>query len=481
MADTGNNLSRVQTARDIVSIFFLKKSVFIFTFIGVVVGALVLSFLTPPTYQSSALLLIKPQNSKPLEPARVDENTTNTVIFLLNSPEVLREVVVKHHLAKSGDERDVLKKIEDLRGRFSAQTQAPSSIIQLTYNAGGAQEAADQLNTLLDAYVRYHIRTYQSTQGRFEFFDDQTKRFRSLYRQVTNELASASRESNVLNPDLQKEKALSFIKDLELNKSRLREKLQMLRARSATIGSVLSRLKANAPETIHPSLPREAIQNYPTLVEMEKSLAQLLINRQRARSEFQEGTKPVIDADNEYLNMKMQIRHQMEQVTTDIGVEISSINNAINDIQAQINEVTRKNGKLSGDAVEFENLELEQRINRDNYLMYNAKKEEARINDEKNLAMFTNVRVASRPSLPVAPWFPQPVTIMLLSIPLAFILALAVSAASYALEKRVWTPTDVAAHTRLRYLGSLDAAEASPARRAARWPSRPLVPSRRLA
>lgn len=492
---TGTDNTRqlyVQTARDILGIFFLKKHAFQLTFIGVVVGALLLSFLTPPIYQTSALLLIKPQFSKPLvfdqesarfsEVNKVDESTLNTIIYLLNSVEVLREVVVKHGLAKSADEQEILIAIDSLRGRFKAEPQSLSSIIQVTLKGGAAQETTDQLNSMLDAYIRHHIQTYQSTKGRLAFFDDQTQQFRNRYLQLTNELVAASKELNVIKPDIQKEKALLLVKDLEFAKLQLYEKVHMLRARNATFGSLLSRIKGESQETILPSLPRDAINNYPALVEMEKSLAQLLINRQRAHSDFQEGSKPVRDADTQYSNMKIQIRRQMEQITADIGVEVASTLKAINEIDSQIQEVTQKNVKLAGDTLEYERLELDQRLNKDNYIMYNARKEEARINDEKDLAMFANVAVVSRPAVPTSPWFPQRGKIMLLSFPLAFILAMALSAGSYAWEKRVWTPTDLGLYTRLNYLGSLDAVNAArQAQPAARRPYRPLVPERRNA
>ena len=491
MTDAGNTRrANVQTARDIISIFFLKRRAFSLTFIGVIVGALALSYLTPPIYQSTAMLLIKPQYSKPLifdqdsarqntyEAAKVDENTLNTFIFLLSVPEVLREVVVQHNLAKSADEKDILQAIDAVRGRFKAEPQTQSSIIQLTYRGDGSKEVADQLNTLIDAYIHYHIQTYQATKGRFAFFDDQTQQYRNKYLQVTNELVAASKDLNVIKPDIQKEKGLSLIRDLELNKSQLRDKMQLIRDRNATFRSVLSRLKRDSPEVLLPSLPTEAIQGYPALVEMEKSLAQLLINRQRAHADFYPGSKPVLDADNQYNNMKEQIRLQMQQITNDLGAEMSALSSGIKDLDAQIAQVTRSNVKLTGDALAFESLELEQRMNKDNYVMYNTKKEEARINDKKDQAMFANIELVSRPSAPTSPWFPQRGNIMLLAIPLALILAMAVSAGSYAWEKRVWTPTDLNMHTQLYYLGSLDAAEAKPARRAAKWS---LTPSRRNA
>ncbi len=479
----------IQTARDIISIFFLKKRAFSLTFIGVIVGALLLSFLTPPIYQTTAMLLIKPQYSKPLifdqdssrqnfETARVDENTLNTYIFLLSAPEVLREVVMKNHLAKSDNERDILQAMDSVRARFKAEPQTQSSVIQLTYKGSGAQDVADQLNSLVDAYIRYHIQTYQATKGRFAFFDDQTQQYRNKYLQVTNELVTASKDLNVIKPDIQKEKGLSLIRDLELQKSQLRDKVQSIRDKNATFRSVLSRLRMDNAEILLPSLPAEAIQGYPALVEMERSLAQLLINRQRAHADFYPGSKPIVDADNQYNNMKAQIRLQMQQITNDLGAELSALNGGISNIDAQIREVNKANVKLTGDALAIESMELEQRMNKDNYVMYNTKKEEARINDKKDQAMFANIEVVARAAAPSGPWFPQRGNIMLLSIPLALILAMGVSAGSYAWEKRVWTPTDLSMHTQLYYLGSLDAAETKPARRAAKWS---LTPSRRSA
>ncbi len=495
MIDTDNTRRHryVQTARDILSIFFLKKYVFQLTFSGVMIGALLLSFLTPPIYQSTALMLIKPQFSKPLvfdqdpsrtfspEPGKVDENTLNTIIFLLNSTEVLRDVVVKHQLAKSNDEQEMLQQIDILRGRLKADPQPLSSIIQISLKGGDPREAADHLETLLQAYIRHHIQTYQSTKGRLAFFDDQTQQFRNRYLQLTNELVAASRENNIVKPDLQKEKSLTLLRELELNKSKLRERVQMLQARNATFGSLLSRMKDDGREAAFPSLPREAILNYPALVEMEKSLAQLIINRQRALSDFQPGSKPVTDAEIQYSNMRKQIRSHMEQITTDLRVEIGSMNSAIVDLESQMQEITRDNIKLTGNALEYERLELDQRMNKDNFVMYSTRKEEARINDEKDLAMFANVEIVSRPTVPSSPWFPQPGKILLLSLPVAFILAMSLAAGSYAWEKRVWNPTDLGIHTNLNYLGSLDAVDAKRGQPAARRSFRPLMPERRNA
>ncbi|MBV5337861.1 MAG: hypothetical protein J0653_08065, partial [Deltaproteobacteria bacterium] len=55
-----------QTARDIVSVFFVKKSVFVLVFLGVIISALALSLLSPPIYEASVQLIVKPSISKPV-------------------------------------------------------------------------------------------------------------------------------------------------------------------------------------------------------------------------------------------------------------------------------------------------------------------------------------------------------------------------------------------------------------------------------
>lgn len=453
-----------QTVRDIAGVFFIKKRIFGLTLLGVIAGALVLSLLVPPIYEVSTQLVVKPQFSKPLVfdeiSSRMDmanevkEQTLNTVIFLLTSSEVLREVVVKHQMADITDEEDIRAEIDALRGRIKAEPLTLSNIIKVTYRGRNPQDITDQLNTLIDAYIRYHIRVNQATEGRLEFFNDQTEQLRKRYLQLNQELVDTGKRLGVVHPDLQKGENLKLIKDLELSRSQLLAKIQDFSSRIDSFRSALQRLKS---ESRLIGLPSETTVNYPALVEMEKSLAQLLINRQRAYSDYHPASKQVRDADAQYSNMRAQILRHMEDIISDLESAIASGQKFIGEIDSQVLEIKKNNAQLTGDVLEYQRLELEHKLTKDNYTLYRTKTEEARINDEKDRAQFANVSVASLPTVPVKPWFPRTGLIMALSIPLALVLALALSAAVYAMEQRIWTPTDVSMHTRLHYLGSVDA------------------------
>ena len=453
-----------QTVRDVVGIFFVKKHVFVMTFVGVIVGALLLSFVTPPTYESTAELLVKPQNSKPLifdqDSSRmnvfsdVDEQTLNTVIFLLTSPEVLREVVLQQKLAAPDEEEKIQEEINSLRSRIKAEPLTMSSIVKVSIRGRDPQKVKVQLDSVLSSYIRHHVKVNQTAEGVVEFFNQQTDFFKDQYVRYDQKLAEAGRRMDIIDPQGQMESSLLLIRDLEVSKAQALAMAESLRARIRGFESARSRLKQDSSSA---GLPAEALLHYPALIEMEKSLAQLAINRQRALSDFQPTTKQVQDAESQVSNMRIQINHYLGQVIADLGNQVNASKRSIEDFDKKITEVHNKSIQLSGDSLELNRIALEQKLNKDNYTLYSTKREEARINEEKNRAQFANVTVASHPSAAITPWFPQRGKIMMLALPLALMLALAFSAFSYSLEQRLWTPTDISLHTNLRMLGSLDA------------------------
>jgi uncharacterized protein involved in exopolysaccharide biosynthesis len=452
------------TVRDIIGIFFVKKHVFALTFIGVIVGALLVSFVTPPIYESVAELVVKPLNSKPLlfdqDSSRmnvfseVTEQTLNTVIFLLTSTDVLHDVVVAQKLAPADNEDKILEVVASLRGRIRAEPLTMSSIVKVSMRGGDPQEVKEQLNSLIDSYIRHHIKVNQRAEGVVQFFEEQTNFFKDQYVRYNQQLAEAGKRLDLIDPQMQKDHNLLFIKDMEVVKADTFAKAESLRAKVAGFKTAQSRLNQQSSSV---GLPSETLLNYPSLVEMEKSLAQLTINRQRASSDYQPTSKQVRDAESQISNMRSEIQRYLGQVISDLEGQITSYKRSVDEIDQKINDVRKKSIQISGDALEMDRLTLEHKLNKDNYSLYSTKREEARINEEKDRAQFANVTVASRPTAAISPWFPQRSKIMMLSLPLALMLGLAFSALSYTMEQRLWTPTDVNLHTNLRMLGSLDA------------------------
>lgn len=221
-------------------------------------------------------------------------------------------------------------------------------------------------------------------------------------------------------------------------------------------------------------LPAETISAYPALIEMEKSLAQLHINRQRAANDFQPTSKQVQDAETQYASMKAQIKRSMEQIINDLEIQVKSLQRGIQEADEKISDFRSGSLELTGNALRLEQLALEQKLTKDNYTLYSAKQEEARINDEKDRAQFANISIANPPAVPTSPVFPRKGIITALALVVGLMLGLAFSALAYAMEQRIWTPTDISVHTGLRVLGTFDAVSTKDAGASFGWWKRKL-------
>lgn len=461
-----NSPVQQQTARDLASIFFIKKRVFLMTFFGILLGALALSLLSPNVYEANMQLVVKPFNAKPLvfdeDSSRmnvfneVTEKTLNTVIYMLKAPEVMREVVLAHQLADPGDEDGILREIAILQGSITAEPLTLSSLIEVRMRGRDAEGITEQLNTLAAAYIRHHIKVNQATEGRLQFFSDQTEYFRQKYEEATARLVEAGRSMQIVDSEIQKDTGLTLVRDLELNKLQTSNQISVLVSRIDSFRQAMQRAQTTTDSPLS-GLPSETIASYPALIEMEKSLAQLHINRQRATNDFQPNSKQVRDAEVQFSSMKTQIRRNMQQIIHDLETQVASLQKMIIDADSKILDLQRAALGLSGNSALLAKLALEQTIAKDNYLLYSGKKEEARINDEKDKAEFANVAVSKRPTVPQSAWFPKKGTIMAVALVVGLMLAFAFSAISYAMEQRLWTPTDIAAHSNLRVLGTFDA------------------------
>ncbi len=468
MNTTASNVSSAAdtkpTLRDLLSIFFFYKRTFIMTFLGVVLGALILVLISPEVYKTSARIVVKPPIDKPAifqadtsrlsTSDRVDQTTINTVVHLITSADVLRNVVLKLGLANPNDEVDILEQIDMLAGRISVEPLSMSNLVEVTMKGGVPVAVRDTLNVLLDEYIAYHILVNQSLEGQMEFFDQQARVFHSKYEQLGQELADMHRRFNLVNPDIQSDNQLKVVRDLEAARFKVISRLDRMSQHQANLEQILTRSQMHEALA---SLPAELRDAYPALVQMEKSLAQLIINLQRAQSDFLPGTKPAKDAESQYDNMRRQIRNYISSAINAIRLEQDSAQLELRQLQQKIKEGKDNLGDLSADALLLGQIDFEYRMAEENYKLYEAKREEARINREKDRSNFANVSIASRPVLPVHPWFPKRALIMMIAMVLGFLLAVAATLAAYFMDYTVRTPTDIALRSRIRLLGTLDA------------------------
>lgn len=459
-----------QTLRDIVSVFFYKKKTFMMVLLGVLVGTALVAFLSPPKYQVSADLLVKPSLTKPfmVDPTQgafyaneVTLKDLNTIIFLLQSGENLERAIGRLKSTGKDDSKSLQARVNDLRARLKAEPLTESNVVRVTMSGQEARETTETLRTLIDAFNDYYIEVNR-VPGGLEFFENQTMLLNQRHAQLNREIKDSSSKTGIVDPVLQKQNLLAEGRDLEQERARRIGEQEVLRAKIAAFEAALKRLDSKQESNLI-GLPKSAEFEYVALVEMEKSLAQLMINVQRAHNDYQPDSKPYKDAEAQYANMHRQTHDYMKQIISDLRLQDSSLRQGMSNLDQHIASITEQVVRLANNALGYEQLQLERGIVEKHYSLYADKKEEARIRDAKDLARFANVSVAAAPQLPQSPVFPRPGLMMAIALVLGPILAMGASASLYAVEQRLRTPTDVSLLTRVKLLGSFDELEGNPA------------------
>jgi len=452
----------MQTARDVISIFFYKKNVFVGVFAGILLITIAIAFLSPPRYETSADLLVKPALARPfaITPEGAGIFTTevtlknlNTIIFLLQSSEHLAQVAEKLGMAKREDPIDMQKAIARLKSRLQAEPLTESNVIKVSFSSDNPQEAAKTLDALVKSFVDYYIEINRLSGG-IEFFRNQTEYLQKRLEQLNREIEQVSSQTGVVDPAVQRQSLLQLVRDLEQERMRTLTSIEQIRAKYGAFTEALKRFETQGGGSGSIGLPKTAVYEYPALVEMEKSLAQLTINLQRARNDYQAGAKPVRDAEAQYGNMRQQIRQYLRQIIDDLKVEERSARNLLDALEKRIDDLSRQTVQLSGASLTLEQLQLERDLARKQYGLYVDKQEEARINQAKDDARFVNVSIAARPQPPASPVFPRPGLMIALALLIGPLIAAGVSAAVYQAEQRIYTQSDAAGLVPL--LGVLD-------------------------
>jgi uncharacterized protein involved in exopolysaccharide biosynthesis len=416
---------------DIIKLFLKKLWVFVIVFGCVVAVAAVLAFVYPPIYKVSGALLVRPSLEKPFlfteESSRVSQTNTkvsqeaiNTAVNLITSTGVLKYVIAKRGEVDMTNERAVAESIAALRGSIAVNPISLSNLINVEYSGGNPKGIVNNLNELLDAFVRFNIEVQGIGKGGIKFFENQTADFKDQFNNLTTELIEQRLDGNVISPDHQQDNFMSLIRDLEGQRIELSARLADIGSRIAFSRAAINNVDSKAE---YVGLPSELLQSYPSLIEMEKTLAQLIINKQRAVNDFKNNTKQVRDANSQYLNMRKQIGLFIHKALKDLEQQSVIVKSNVDAIRTRINDFHTDSAVVSANVTKLELIEMEHTLVKDNYRLYGKKLEEARINFEKDKEQFSNVSIVTRPTLPLSPWFPKRGMIVALSIPLGLLLA----------------------------------------------------------
>jgi succinoglycan biosynthesis transport protein ExoP len=474
------------TARDVVAIGFRHQRVLVLCFLGVLVGVSLSALVLPTKYRAETKLLVKRERVDPVvSPEQnapmtfhdtVSEEEINSEVELIQSPDVLKKVVVTCGLDKKKFLSSLLhpgqtpqnridKAVMDLRSDLVLEVIKKTNVISIAYESHDPRQAQMVLSTLDDAYLQKHLDVHHPS-GQFQFFDEQADQYKKDMLAAEAQLKGFSGEAGGVAPttlrDMTLQKLADFNGSLETTRASIAETEKRIADLEGQVHStptrmttqmkksdnaqVLESLKATKQtlEMKRTELLTKYQPTYPLVLEVDKELADT--NAALAKEESSPVKEEVTDQNPTYGWVNSELAKAKADLSGFRAREASLVT-IVNGYKEQARQLDQQ-GILQGDLVRTE------KADEANYLLYTKKKEEARIEDALDRTRLLNVSVAQGPLLPSLPTR-SPWVFALVACLLAAAVSLGVVFAIDYADQSFRTPSEVMSELRIPVLAAV--------------------------
>ncbi len=441
------------TFRDVVTVVFRHKRAMSLSFIGVLVGALLIGILWPSYQAETELMLardrvdpiVTPSQSSPvIMNNTVTPEEVNSEVELLRSEDVLRQVALASGLDQKRSLRDVItglfgisanhdkkiaRAVRKLHDKLEIEAVPTSNIIKVTYTSSDPRLSARVLSALDAAYLQKHKQVHRPS-GQFQFFANQTERYRNELADAEARLQAFSKQSRIVNPQLARDIGLQKLSDYKVNlgqlqasiaetQRRIKELEELARSTPSRVTTqlrhsddamVLQQLKSTllTLQLKKVELSTRYKPDYPLVQEVDRQLTdtQTAIAKEEAkplRDETSDQNPAYTWVDSELVKSRADLQGYQARAATTAKLVQDNLQNILHLDQADITE---------------QDLVRNVKTAEDSYLLYLRKREESRITDALDQNHILNVAVAEKPDTPLLPT-ESPLLIGILSLVLA--------------------------------------------------------------
>jgi uncharacterized protein involved in exopolysaccharide biosynthesis len=470
------------TSRDLVAIIFRQRCVILTTFI-VLVALMVLSGLCAKKYEAHMKILVLRQrtdtivtagaNAPAQDAGAITEEDLNSEVELLRSDDLLRKVVVSTNLqhrshsifGHSDEGAAIASAVQKLGKDLDVEQLRKTNVIEVKYRASDPRLAAEVLNTVATAYLQKH-REVHSPSGEFTFFDQQTERFRLGLEQAQSQLADFTQRNGVVSAPLERDLTLQRLADFNATTHQAQasatETAERIRSLQAQLGTMEPRLTTEVRVGENPQLMQ---QMKSTLLNLELKRTELLAKYDPSYRLVQEVDKQIADTT---AAIAAEENKPPKQETTDLDPTYAMLRNELAKAQADLSgfkaraaatrivageyRATARN--LEEEGITQEDLQRAEKTQEENYLLYQKKREEARISDALDQRGILNVAMAEQPMTPALPVRSPAKTAGIILLLATFVSLSAGCITDYA-DPSLRTPDEVLGYLELPVLASL--------------------------
>ena len=437
-----------------------------------------------PVYEVSATVLVKPfvdpglqlqltptsLNSFPL--SRED---INSEIKIMNSEELLRQIVKNLGTSRPPEPEKLLPRLMSklfskvrnllvrlrlsvqpdpidtavlkLKNKLDIEPLTMSNMFRVALKGNDPANITKIVNSLLEGYIDRHIQVYKA-KGGVDFFSKQAELFSERLMNSERDLGDFQKKWSIIKIQDQRAENLDLLKLIRNNRSLVRGKIAAKKTK-------LSQLTESMQHIGEITAMTEELRGDSMLVEMNRALLPLLVEKERIAQLYTESSIEYQDIHRQVEEIKQAIKKEQRRIMNGVQVDLSSLISQQKALSSDIQDLTFESRSLTEREIELDRLTREVEQNKKNYLLYRDKTEAARIMEQKDSSRVANVAVTSWAHEPSIPVFPRKTLIGLVSIIVGFISGIGCAFAAYYMDHTVKRPEDIVQNCEVPVLSDL--------------------------
>ncbi len=292
-----------------------------------------------------------------------------------------------------------------------------SNIIEVNFSSHDQRWSQEFLSRLLDKYFEYHVKLSSDPQAA-KFFDQQALVLQAHLDSSENILRDFEIKHGITDVQAQKQALVTRFSDLQTQHNRMGAEVA---ANREQVVAFTEQLHAT-PE--HISRETRSVQNQslqqlkPQVMQMKAERAELLSRYQPTSQRIQEidaklaAAQAILDAENHLEVQEKSSDVNPVWLSLDTGLEQAKVSLASNGatleaLSKEIQNIEIELNQLTNNAVAMGRLQRQVETDKEAYLSYVRKSEEARTAQALNSSRILNVSMAQNPSLPLKPVYPK--------------------------------------------------------------------------
>lgn len=426
------------TPREVFSILFRHRRLAAATFLAIFGAVTLATLLSGIKYRAQTEILVKRQ--RPVNVVSADNNTNvqpqddqarareiNTEVELLNSDDLLQQVVGASHLDNSGThfwskwiptwgsaDKATAEAVRTLKNKMTVQALPDSNIIEVTYTSRDPEQAAEVLRNLDRLYIAKHVAVNRPP-GVADFFDKQTQQYHNELAAAETRLASFDLQQNAPAPDLEKEillrKTTEFDGELKQAHADIAETTKRIHALEDELATTPARMPTQQTTS----------DNAQLMANLKSSLQDLETKRTDLLEKYQPDYRPVKEIEKQIKQVQAAIAsaeaNPLHQVTTDQNpthqlldselakdrAELASLHARVAATAPIVSTYTKEALLIDQKGIARQDLLRAVSTAEQNYLLYLNKGEQARISDALDTRRILNVAVSQAATVPALP------------------------------------------------------------------------------